>query len=134
MQAVFCRPTKAVKETQPWSKCNEIRFSPRCKRGLVGVKNQTMKRAFLLYEMDYKTWNSNFRDELTKGDREYKKWFFSHASKLTLSYSLYSEIFISNPIFSTGLFHAALNSEQSLIRDDAESEEIFFALYPGSFL
>lgn len=92
------------------------------------------QRALVLYEMDYKEWDSTFRQELKKGEDQYKKWFLSKAKSIALPDNVYDEVFLRNPIISTGITNILLEESYHQFKGVTSPDKVFFVLNPDPFL
>ncbi|MFZ1799016.1 MAG: hypothetical protein WAU24_04060 [Chitinophagaceae bacterium] len=90
-------------------------------------------RAIVLFAMDYKVWNRTFRKELMKGDAQFKSWFLDNAYEIEISDNVYNEVFIKNPIISTGITNTLLNESQHQFKDLHQTEKIYFVLNADSY-
>ncbi|MBD0284880.1 MAG: hypothetical protein ICV79_05570 [Flavisolibacter sp.] len=91
-------------------------------------------RAVELYAMDYKEWDSTFRQELSKGEDHYKKWFLGRAKQIAIPDSVYDEVFLRNPIISTGITNTLLEESYHQFKDVTSSDQIYFVLNPDPYL
>lgn len=91
-------------------------------------------RALELYEMDYKEWDNTFRQELDKGEGHYKKWFFDKAKQIVIPDSVYNEVFLNNPVISTGITNILLEESYHQFKSATSSGQIYFVLNPDPFL
>ncbi|MCW3074356.1 MAG: hypothetical protein JWP69_1425 [Flaviaesturariibacter sp.] len=91
-------------------------------------------RALVLYAMDYKEWDSSFREELSKGENNYREWFLSKAREIVLPDSIYDEVFLRNPIISTGVTNTLLDKNYHQFKEVSSSDQIYFVLDPDPYL
>lgn len=92
------------------------------------------RRALVLYQMDYEKWDSTFRQELNKGEKHYKKWFLDRAKKIPISDSVYNEVFLRNPLISTGITNILLEESYHQFKDVSSSDKIYFVVNPDPIL
>ena len=97
-------------------------------------KDKNKPRALVLYAMDYKEWDSAFRQELSKGEENYKRWFLSKAKPIALPDSIYNEVFLKSSVISTGITNILLEDTYHEFKESSSLDQIYFVLNPDPFL
>lgn len=102
----------------------------------IDFMGKNKQKALIFYSMDYQRWDSSFRKKLVEGDENYKTWFLKNSKEINIPDSIYKEVFITNPLISSGITNTLLDESQHLFTDTnaKKSNFIYFIVRPEPYL